>query len=260
MTISANRGDRRLGGSCSVDLPLQSPFPTTAARCRPRACRGACSLSAHLRAVRPHSPWPRTTARSRGCPRRVLARTTLLDGGSIGLLRRGRRRRYRWRADQARLGLGRSASCCAGRRARRPPGHRAANAASSAAVMNACRRLCGVMGLFTPARRATRRTIRAAQCRSIRCPSARRKIGPSKRSPMVRSTASGMVTNLAALAQLWRLSKFPSVARRNSSPCVVVRVVVRGRFGLRVGVVGSGVVVAEPVGVAVEVEDDGSVE
>ena len=36
------------------------------------------------------------------------------------------------------------------------------------AAMNAWRRVCGPMGLSTPARRATRRTIRLAQCRSIR--------------------------------------------------------------------------------------------
>src|SRR4051794_31571511 len=47
---------------------------------------------------------------------------------------------------------------------------RSGTPASRAAVMNACRSACGVIGLAIPARRATRRTIRAAPCRSSRCP------------------------------------------------------------------------------------------
>ena len=43
--------------------------------------------------------------------------------------------------------------------------------ASSAAVMNACRSVCGVTGLVIPVRRAARRTIRPAPCRSSRRPS-----------------------------------------------------------------------------------------
>jgi hypothetical protein len=46
--------------------------------------------------------------------------------------------------------------------------------------MNACRRVCGLIFFASPARRATRRTIRPALCRSIRSPSARRKIGPGQ--------------------------------------------------------------------------------
>jgi hypothetical protein len=59
--------------------------------------------------------------------------------------------------------------------------------------------------LSTLARRATRRTTRPAQWRSIRCPSGRRKIGPSSRSSMARSMAravrgaSGLVTILPPL-------------------------------------------------------------
>jgi hypothetical protein len=40
--------------------------------------------------------------------------------------------------------------------------------ASSAAVMNACRKVCGPTGLVIPARRAALRTIRPALCRSSR--------------------------------------------------------------------------------------------
>src|SRR5262249_58633227 len=82
---------------------------------------------------------------------------------------------------------------------------RSGTPASSAAVMNACRRVCGLIFLSRPARRATRRTIRLAQWRSMRWPSGRRKIGPSTRSPIARSRlravrgASGMVTILPPL-------------------------------------------------------------
>src|SRR5438270_648769 len=47
---------------------------------------------------------------------------------------------------------------------------RSGTPASRAAVMNACRSVCGPTGLVIPARTATRRTIRAAPCRSSRCP------------------------------------------------------------------------------------------
>jgi hypothetical protein len=72
--------------------------------------------------------------------------------------------------------------------------------------MNACRNVCGLIFLFSPARRATRRTIRPALCRSIRCPSGRRKIGPSRRSLMARSIARAVHgawdgDQLAALTQ-----------------------------------------------------------
>ena len=59
--------------------------------------------------------------------------------------------------------------------------------------------------LGDPGRRATRRTIRPAPCRSSRRPSAARKTGPSLRSPMARSIAravrgaSGIVTTLPPL-------------------------------------------------------------
>jgi hypothetical protein len=55
--------------------------------------------------------------------------------------------------------------------------------------MNAWRSVCGPTGLLIPARLATRRTIRAAPCRSSRRPSGDRKIGPSLRSPTARSIA-----------------------------------------------------------------------
>src|SRR5436190_11527786 len=82
---------------------------------------------------------------------------------------------------------------------------RSGTPASRAAVMNACRRVCGPAGLAIPARRATRRTIRPAPCRSSQPPWADRKIGPSERSPMARSIARGARCerdgdNLAALA------------------------------------------------------------
>ena len=73
--------------------------------------------------------------------------------------------------------------------------------------MNACRNVCGPIFLSIPARRATRRTIRPALCRSIRCPSGRRKIGPSRRSPMAEVDRPGGARgerdgdDLAALAQ-----------------------------------------------------------
>jgi hypothetical protein len=50
--------------------------------------------------------------------------------------------------------------------------------ASRAAVMNARLSVCGPAGLVIPARRAARRTIRAAPCRSSRRPPGARKIGP----------------------------------------------------------------------------------
>ena len=71
--------------------------------------------------------------------------------------------------------------------------------------MNACLSVCGPTGLVIPVRRTTRRTIRAAPCRSRRRPSAARKTGPSHRSPTARSIAravrgaSGMVTTLPPL-------------------------------------------------------------
>jgi hypothetical protein len=83
--------------------------------------------------------------------------------------------------------------------------------ASRAAVMKAWRRVCGPIGSSTPARRATRRTIRLAQWWSIRCPSVRRKIGPLNRSPMARSIAravrgaSGIVTILPPLRSTVRV-------------------------------------------------------
>jgi hypothetical protein len=63
--------------------------------------------------------------------------------------------------------------------------------ASRAAVMNACRRLCGVMCLSRPAARATRRTIRLAAWRSFRRPDAARNTGPPGRSPIARSHGAG---------------------------------------------------------------------
>ena len=77
--------------------------------------------------------------------------------------------------------------------------------------MNACRKVCGPMGLSTPARRATRRTRRPATWRSKRLPSGPTKIGPESRSPMARSTAlavrraSGTVTTLPPLRSTVRV-------------------------------------------------------
>ena len=55
--------------------------------------------------------------------------------------------------------------------------------------MSACRRVCGLTCSVIPARRVTRRTIRAAPCRFSRRPSAARNSGPLVRSPMARSIA-----------------------------------------------------------------------
>jgi hypothetical protein len=83
--------------------------------------------------------------------------------------------------------------------------------ASRAAVMNACRSVCGPTFLAIPARRATRRTIRPAACRSSRRPSGARKTGPWHRSPMARSIAradrgaSGIVTTLPPLRVMTRV-------------------------------------------------------
>ena len=68
---------------------------------------------------------------------------------------------------------------------------RSGTPASNAAVMNACRNVCGPMGLLIVARRAMRRTIRPPPCRSSRRPSAVRIMGPSVCSPMPRSNAPG---------------------------------------------------------------------
>ena len=73
--------------------------------------------------------------------------------------------------------------------------------------MKAWRRVCGPIGLLTPALRATRRTIRPAVWRSKRLPSGPMKMGPDRRSPMARSTARavrgarGHGYDLATLAQ-----------------------------------------------------------
>ena len=98
---------------------------------------------------------------------------------------------------------------------------RSGTPASSAAVMNACRSVCGLTCLAMPARRVTRRTVRGAPCRSSRLPSAVTNSGPSVRSPMARSIAravrgaSGMVTTLPPLRVMTR------VRRPRSSPQVL---------------------------------------
>jgi hypothetical protein len=66
---------------------------------------------------------------------------------------------------------------------------RSGTGASRAAVMNACLSVCGPIFLSRPARRATRRTIRPAACRSSRCMAVVVKVGPSQRSPITRSIA-----------------------------------------------------------------------
>jgi hypothetical protein len=82
---------------------------------------------------------------------------------------------------------------------------RSGTPAPGAAVMNACRGVCGPAGLVIRARRAARRTIRAAPCRSSRRPSPAGKAGPSLRSPAARPIAravrgaSGMVAALPPL-------------------------------------------------------------
>ena len=83
--------------------------------------------------------------------------------------------------------------------------------ASSAAVMKACRSVCGPMGLVIPARRATGgRSGRHRGGPADGRPAAR-KIGPSQRSPMARSIAravrgaSGMVTTLPPLRVITRV-------------------------------------------------------
>jgi len=77
--------------------------------------------------------------------------------------------------------------------------------------MNACRSVCGLTCLLIPARRVTRRTIRAAPRRSSRRPSAAVNSGPTARSPVARSIAravrgaSGMVTTLPPLRVMTRV-------------------------------------------------------
>jgi hypothetical protein len=107
----------------------------------------------------------------------------------------------------------RAGRCTAGSaRSPDPPNDAAAaTPLTCAAVMNACRSVCGPTVLVIPARRAIRRTIRPAPCRSSRRPSAARKIGPPVRSPMTRSIAravrgaSGMVTTLPPLRVITRV-------------------------------------------------------
>ncbi len=73
--------------------------------------------------------------------------------------------------------------------------------------MNAWRSVCGPISLAMPARRATRRTMRAAPCRSRRLPSLVVKIGPAQRSPTGQVDGAGGAWRegdshgLAALAQ-----------------------------------------------------------
>ena len=73
--------------------------------------------------------------------------------------------------------------------------------------MKAWRKVWGPIGLSTPARRATRRTMRRAPWRSMRWPLAPKKMGPASRSPTARSTARavrgarGHGYDLATLAQ-----------------------------------------------------------
>ena len=77
--------------------------------------------------------------------------------------------------------------------------------------MNACLSVRGPTALVIPARRAALRTIRPAPCRSSRRPSAVRKTGPSRPSPVARSIAravrgaSGMVTTLPPLRVIVRV-------------------------------------------------------
>jgi hypothetical protein len=127
---------------------------------------------------------------------------------------RRRRRRCRWRAGPGCRGpalvsyriVVRGSACDAASCT-----SRSGTPASSAAVMNACLSVCGVTVLPILARRAVLRTIRPAPCRSSRCPSAVRNIGPSVRSPMARSIAravrgaSGMVTTLPPLRVMVRV-------------------------------------------------------
>jgi hypothetical protein len=70
--------------------------------------------------------------------------------------------------------------------------------ASRAAAMKACLSVWGPIGLFIPARRATRRMIRPAPWRSLRCPLAPTKMGPARRSRFVRSLSSGFRGRLCA--------------------------------------------------------------
>ena len=151
-----------------------------------------------------------------------------------GPLRQGRRRRCRSRAGRGCRGRGHISWWSWDRRARRLPARPGAGRQTSrAAVMNACRRVCGPTVLGIPARRATRRTTRAAPCRSSRCPSEPRKIGPPTRSPTARSIAravrgaSGTVTTLPPLRAMTsvrcprstpRFSMLAPVASETRSP------------------------------------------
>ena len=109
-----------------------------------------------------------------------------------GRHRRRRRRRCTWRAGPARSVPGRISWAVRGSAWEAVSWmSRSGTPASSAAVMKACLSVCGPTVLVIPALRATRRTIRPAPCRSSRCPSAARKMGPSLRSPIARSICPG---------------------------------------------------------------------
>jgi hypothetical protein len=100
----------------------------------------------------------------------VTARRNCWLMGVIWRRWRGRRRRCRLRAGPDCRGPGHTSRWFAGQRGRRPLARRAAGLPRRnwAAVMNACRSVCGPTFLLIPARRATLRTTRPAPCRSSR--------------------------------------------------------------------------------------------
>ena len=119
--------------------------------------------------------------------------------------------RYRWRADPGNAELGRNGEWCAGRRGGRHLGrHAAIPPASNAKVTIVCRRLCGVMCLASPARRARRATIRAASWRSSRPPVFDTSSGPSVRPPSAASIAR-TVRGANGTSVCW--SPLPTTAR-----------------------------------------------
>ena len=203
-------------------------WPATGPRARPRSVTTAsephnnCSVR-HGRLHRPARTGARAAVRDRGrghdqsrtrgagcrgCawPPGQARRSLLVGSGLLtGRLRRGRRRRCRWRAGRGCRGLGRSASSGAGRRVSRLP------ARPGAGPRRRGRRDECMSSRVRPDWLADRGAAgcpaddRAVPCRSSRQPSGVRKMGPSTRSPTARSIAravpgaSGMVTTLPPL-------------------------------------------------------------
>ena len=154
-------------------------------------------------------------------------RGTVLGGEPFtGRPRRCTRRRCTWRAGPARSEGCRISWWCAGRRGRRLPARRGTGPGVECGSDECVPERVGPTGLVIPARRAIRRTIRPAPCRSSRRPSAARKMGPSLRSPIARSIAravrgaSGIVTTSPPLRVITKV-RCPRSMPSASMPALV---------------------------------------